>query len=576
MRTFCDKISKKYILSLFILSCLVLTSQGTSTGGRSNCSSGAWFGPNCQFQCRCEQSSPGCDRETGQCPHACLSGWFGPACQYRIAKANLPPWATDGNPATCNTYQTNLPPVILTTPAPLGWLVLGGKSEDDLRQIDIKYTENNSSTKRECPPVKAVTIATHSDSYYTREIFCGVTTTVNMVSIEGAGTITLCSIDISYGRNVAVKQHVFYMTADGAVKASEATAPGGYASPSAANQPPAVSSAVDGVRWSSAISPCMPISGRLDRTILSLVLDSTVVLSTVYIYFDGSDCCAGADSFLSVHARDEKFRKTDVALHASKNYPGKYLVYSAPTTTMVYMLTIENQKVTKNLSICEIEVYAECPTGMYGSRCEIPCNCEDKGGCSPTGQCLGQCAPGFQGENCTMECSGQNYGSDCLLSCSPFCKDRLCSPTIGSCTKGCDPGFKPPSCMALERTGAGSVKIIKEPETNRNETKGQSDKEIDELKDYIIWSAAGVGMLFLLLMSCNIYMAFPPSRSKGGDFKFITYDDVKRSELRKKASWGSNICDAGDDEEMPQLSATPSVLEAFMNNPGQKRNETYL
>uniref|UniRef100_UPI0038B3A254 hypothetical protein n=1 Tax=Staphylococcus aureus TaxID=1280 RepID=UPI0038B3A254 len=67
---------QKYVLLSAIASSVIFTAyQHTAQA----CEDG-WFGPECNFKCRCQQS---CNFE-GECPDKCEVGWFGYKCQYRL------------------------------------------------------------------------------------------------------------------------------------------------------------------------------------------------------------------------------------------------------------------------------------------------------------------------------------------------------------------------------------------------------------------------------------------------------------------------------------------------------------
>ncbi|KAK3779065.1 hypothetical protein RRG08_053488 [Elysia crispata] len=50
----------------------------------------------------------------------------------------------------------------------------------------------------------------------------------------------------------------------------------------------------------------------------------------------------------------------------------------------------------------------------------------------------------------STDCRPGTYGIDCRKTCSPHCAgpDNACHSTLGTCDKGCDPGYRPPRCTS--------------------------------------------------------------------------------------------------------------------------------
>ncbi|GFR80414.1 hypothetical protein ElyMa_000580600 [Elysia marginata] len=121
---------------------------------------------------------------------------------------------------------------------------------------------------------------------------------------------------------------------------------------------------------------------------------------------------------------------------------------------------------------------------------------------------------------------------------------------------GCDYGLQPPKCISFNR---GDDKTV--GELNRMEAINE------KLKTTVVMVSTSAAVLFLMLMSCTLYAAIPTGVGKSQDpelvpdleFAFLSYDDIKHNEVLEKPSWGSNICDVGEDD-VPSLSAAQSVF----------------
>ncbi|KAK3770143.1 hypothetical protein RRG08_007054 [Elysia crispata] len=353
------------------------------------------------------------------------------------------------------------------------------------------------------------------------------------------------------GRNVALKQRIFYRGPD-----STAGLDPGSALASA-------SSVVDGITWPVSAGSCLPFSARPDHSELYLVLDSALDLTSIHFYLvnaSDSKCCNDVEDSFGLTFFGSKFLELDAKFTVKSHSDEPQLKFFLHEMPLVYMIVVENLKQSNSLYICEIEVYGECPRGKFGSQCGSNCNCESNSSCSLMGQCDGECPPGFQGDGCTSKCDNRTFGPDCKLPCSPFCKERRCDRVNGTCTKGCDHDFEPPYCLKAKKD---------ERKAQRGEM--EYPLEQDDLTTTIVAAGLVSTLLFIFVLSCNVYLAITSaprdmsisvsstSSSIDQNFQFLTYYDVKRGELRKKPSWGSNICDAGEDEDMRNVALTSSM-----------------
>ncbi|CAG5127482.1 unnamed protein product, partial [Candidula unifasciata] len=148
-----------------------------------------WFGSRCKYKCRCVNDT--CSNN-GQCisPYTCQGGWFGPECQYGNTSV-----LTDGNDNTCAAASAPATVTIMTgKPLAFTWLRLR------VRNPDLSLTFLNS-TEVNCANLKKVYV----DST-TMDIHCNITQLIMNVTINGAAVTSLCSVYISGGRNVALKE----------------------------------------------------------------------------------------------------------------------------------------------------------------------------------------------------------------------------------------------------------------------------------------------------------------------------------------------------------------------------------
>ncbi|KAK3757391.1 hypothetical protein RRG08_050093 [Elysia crispata] len=193
-----------FIYHVTLTALAVIVFSRTIYGDQTSCTTNGWFGPNCQYQCHCAGSAP-CDKHDGSCNSGCHRDWFGPACQY--ARMNFTvngnfnsSWLTDDKDTTCN--RENLLSVIVTldTPIPLTWLRVVAINAVHLNTVKISY-RNKSSNSTECPESNTAKI-----NKVSADISCPTEYPVTSVTLSGDGVIFLCSLYISAGRNMALKQ----------------------------------------------------------------------------------------------------------------------------------------------------------------------------------------------------------------------------------------------------------------------------------------------------------------------------------------------------------------------------------
>ncbi|GFN99405.1 tyrosine-protein kinase receptor tie-1 [Plakobranchus ocellatus] len=364
------------------------------------CSPTGWFGPKCRYKCHCDSDTVQCHEKTGDCtqPGRCRTGWFGPACQFRIAPTTLPSWATDNKPETC--YSSGHQSIVakLSSPQRLTWLLLGGPSSAHLNEITVQYSV--SGINKKCPEPRKNITTKISAIYFTREVFCPVKDVIEHVTLSGSGLAKLCSVEISMGRNVALKQRIFYDSSP--ENASYHLWP--------------VRNAVDGIKKTSKTldakgDECSDGTTFPVQTKIFLLFDTPVELSAMFVYFRlvnrQKGCCSksmgtkvtfwGAGFQPMISHEIGEYRKSKA-----------YSVVPVHLSSPVHMVTIEKLDQFAPLSLCEIEAYGDCAIGKYGTQCQQDCNCNSGKSCSPTGQCLEECPSGYYGNSCQNNTEGPN------------------------------------------------------------------------------------------------------------------------------------------------------------------------
>ncbi|XP_053395680.1 cell death abnormality protein 1-like [Mercenaria mercenaria] len=104
---------------------------------------------------------------------------------------------------------------------------------------------------------------------------------------------------------------------------------------------------------------------------------------------------------------------------------------------------------TASLSICELQIYADCPPNQCGWTCEKSCYCNNEitGQMKIDGFCPYGCTGRWTGINgaCNTECNDTSWGEVCQKICGN-CLDSPCDVFTGECKRGCSGPWVPPLC----------------------------------------------------------------------------------------------------------------------------------
>ncbi|KAK6991248.1 hypothetical protein BgiMline_014608, partial [Biomphalaria glabrata] len=172
-----------------------------NVGADISCSAG-WFGNYCQYKCHCKNST--CDTN-GDCVGTtpCERGWFGCKCQYQDLSSladTSQQRLIDGDDSTCNE-DLNVTSVSfnLKTPFLFSWMRLVFRLKEPLKKLTIEFKTINDT--RHCQDPR---ILQGSDTTF--DIYCTLSVKIQVINITGDTTKYLCSVYLSGGRNIALKQ----------------------------------------------------------------------------------------------------------------------------------------------------------------------------------------------------------------------------------------------------------------------------------------------------------------------------------------------------------------------------------
>ncbi|CAG5135120.1 unnamed protein product [Candidula unifasciata] len=373
-----------------------------STGGcPSGCPSGfqgescsevckkGWFGTSCQYKCHCRLDF--CEFVDGSCTQgvSCASGWFGPACQYEdlvqsetLDQSLLPPFVVrDSNDNTCVDDSTQMVIIVWTIPYQFTWLKAVVKDPDVLSRLSLHFKTDSS---------QSVNCTNHQQARVndrTVDIHCDLSEMVKQVIITGEGVKYLCSVYISGGRNVALKQRTTQTSIFPLISMSQSK------------------NAVDGNRDNIFEHGSCTHTNYDDNSPAWAVTFSGKLTVNRYVLYNRALVAHRLQGFLL-----ESFSEEGTNVFKFKDLvpttQGVYTVTSTapPSPISLVKIQIASLDVNRNanfLTLCEVEIFGDslCESGQYGRECEHKCACADKNDTCfvSTGGCPSGCAPGFQG-----------------------------------------------------------------------------------------------------------------------------------------------------------------------------------
>ncbi|KAH9490840.1 hypothetical protein Btru_033530 [Bulinus truncatus] len=189
----------KMLLFTFVFNFILLYYRSKAENKYTN----KWFGDFLQYKCHCKNSQ--CDSD-GYCKDGiCEKGCFGYKCQYKsvnfATRSNYYPWLMDDNESTCNNNSSHSSLYLTLDDAYIfTWMRLIFISKDPFRLFTLKLS-TQSNSEIECPDQKIVIINSK-----TVDVWCSLYETITNIHITGESVTSLCSVYISKGRNVALRQ----------------------------------------------------------------------------------------------------------------------------------------------------------------------------------------------------------------------------------------------------------------------------------------------------------------------------------------------------------------------------------
>ncbi|BFZ15393.1 hypothetical protein BsWGS_18432 [Bradybaena similaris] len=413
----------------------------TSCRGQAMTCPKGWFGELCVHQCHCKRDLE-CARDDGACQadDTCATSYFGPGCQYYdlATESEKMFFLNDGNDSTCNPSRTPSVELVWTRPFVFHWFRLVVNNAESLDNLSLLLNTNTKCFNARMFPVHRSAV----------DVKCDNQEPLSAVQLTGPAARSACSLYVTAGRNVALKQPTSQST--------NYT----YSNFPEQGQP---SNAVDGNvdpelnHFSCAHTIYEP------NPWWHLQFNRSFILSRLHVYN------RNLYQFRLLHFFATTYDDNNVT-NVYENMDGQatsvfkfYLMSLRPSTSLNISMRAPGW-----VCVCEVEAYGEvvCPDGKYGLDCEYDCMCDINQSCHiPTGACsspcpedmfglkcshncsstcaLGHCSEhtgacyhcldGYVGHYCSDECDGGYYGPKCQLTCSSYCLD-VCDFQTGACT----------------------------------------------------------------------------------------------------------------------------------------------
>ncbi|GFS02949.1 fucolectin-related molecule [Elysia marginata] len=297
-------------------------------------------------------------------------------------------WLTDMDDETCNSGTHDDPAVFLKPEVPLTWIRLVVDSADRLKEIRISYQFDLSGDITPCPSNKSKVDST------TLDIVCNTQQVVKKLYLQGSGVAGLCSVYISKGRNVALKQQ--------ATQSSKYSQKGWQAE-----------NAVDGKLdvpddVPSQAATCTQTEDH-ERGWWTLIFTKPVNLYEFHIYnrrnpYTKRDCCEKRLMNFELEVWSNESAKS-LFKHIDENTSVED-IYTVIPRTLIWNaknVTIYAGQGKKILTLCEVEIYGarKCSDGWFGTSCQYQCHCAGSVECDEVdGSCSSGCHSEWFGPAC--------------------------------------------------------------------------------------------------------------------------------------------------------------------------------
>uniref|UniRef100_A0A2C9K5S8 Fucolectin tachylectin-4 pentraxin-1 domain-containing protein n=1 Tax=Biomphalaria glabrata TaxID=6526 RepID=A0A2C9K5S8_BIOGL len=243
---------------------------------------------------------------------------------------------------------------------------------------------------------------------------------ISQISLEGKVVQHLCSLWVSGGQNIALKQQVLY---------NESSS--GISTPYAA--------AVDGIKQ----CPKINLTDEYIYWSINLNQPYDIIEYRFYLYSK-----SGANTDFTL----------DFITKESDEWPLYYGRLPLNALVIVDWLILDVKSIyisaTKPAShdvlpilLCEVEAYIDCQKGTWGVHCENTCNASCPDNCrSDDGLCNEACFGYNDPPNFKTDCETGTWGYNCGNKCSNNCMQSSCVSKTGVCDRGCLGYSDPPFC----------------------------------------------------------------------------------------------------------------------------------
>ncbi|KAH9490835.1 hypothetical protein Btru_033521 [Bulinus truncatus] len=399
----------------------------------ADCDKG-WFGPSCQYKCQC---SDGCDAN-GQCTNQkCPTNnrWFGYKCQYQYHNiiSNLTKVSSGGNSvsiaqwldlddSTC-VFEASIKLIVIPLPQKSIFFFLRlFVGDSGLAYKFILTFETDTDTVARRFPCRRQMFTSVNNR--TVDIRCENFDFINRVILEGDGVTSLCSIYVSSGRNVALKQPTEQTSTNGSSSAS---------------------TAVDGNNSTAFLYGSCTLTNTTDVSpTWTLTFNGPVIVNSFEIY-------SRVDPPMNLYFNNSRLQTLD---KNNVTIINSTMSSSPNITTNINSIPIQKIKITATnyssptvtLSLCEVMAYGVCSPGRWDMDCKQQCDSRCPDFCNEwDGSCPTACR-GYQAPSCTAECPLDKWGVNCIEDCSDRCQYKYCNSVDGLCTAGCSGYSDPPYC----------------------------------------------------------------------------------------------------------------------------------
>uniref|UniRef100_A0A2C9M725 Tyrosine-protein phosphatase domain-containing protein n=1 Tax=Biomphalaria glabrata TaxID=6526 RepID=A0A2C9M725_BIOGL len=145
------------------------------------------------------------------------------------------------------------------------------------------------------------------------------------------------------------------------------------------------------------------------------------------------------------------FDNLEEVIHYQDKEEQPLTVYTVTENTSYQITQVNISNANKSnpyLTICEVQIFGDCPERKKGLDCNETCDATCEHNCNlESGSCRYICIGFNNPPECNIACNVSKWGINCNNDCPEYCWNKNCSARTGICNSGCIGFSNPPFCI---------------------------------------------------------------------------------------------------------------------------------